>query len=69
SLYDNDKQQIVIFAESDVQWSLRKFNLELKKLLPPYMMPSKLVLLEKMPHTSNGKIDRVTLKKLLTEEN
>ncbi len=69
ALYDNEKQEIVIFAQSEIPWNLRKFNLELKKLLPPYMMPSKLYLLEKMPHTPNGKTDRVTLKKKLTEEN
>lgn len=69
ALYDNERQEIVIFAESEIEWSLRKFNLELKKLLPPYMMPSKLYLLEHMPHTPNGKLDRVTLKKKLTEEN
>jgi len=69
ALYDNDRQEIVIFAQSEKEWNLRKFNLELKKLLPPYMMPSKLHLLESMPHTPNGKIDRVTLKKRLTEEN
>lgn len=68
ALYDGEKQEIVIFAESDKEWNLRKFNLELKKLLPPYMMPSKLHLLESMPHTPNGKIDRVTLKKQLMEE-
>lgn len=68
ALYDNEKQEIVIFAQSDKDWNLRKFNLELKKMLPPYMMPSKLNLLDKMPHTPNGKIDRVTLKKLLSEE-
>ncbi len=68
ALYDNEKQEIVIFAESEISWNLRKFNLELKKLLPPYMMPSRLYLLEEMPHTPNGKIDRVTLKKKLTEE-
>ncbi len=69
ALYDSEKQEIVIFAESEIDWNLRKFNLELKKLLPPYMMPAKLYLLDSMPHTPNGKIDRVTLKKILTEEN
>ena len=68
TLYDSEKQEIVIFAESEKEWSLRKFNLELKKLLPPYMMPSRLYILDAMPHTPNGKIDRVTLKKQLTEE-
>ena len=33
------------------------------ELIPKYMLPSELVCLEKLPHTANDKIDRVTLKK------
>ncbi len=68
ALYDGEKQEIVLFVQSDVQWNLRKFNLELKKHLPSYMLPSRLVIVEQMPYTPNGKINRIELKKALTEE-
>ena len=41
---------------------------ELKKYIPKYMLPSKLVVMEAFPHTANDKIDRVTLKKSLETE-
>ena len=39
--------------------SLRKMNLELKQYIPQYMLPGKLVCMDKLPHTANDKIDRV----------
>ena len=52
-----------MFIESDEEFKLRKFNMELKKYIPSYMLPSDLVVTDKFPHTANDKIDRVTLKK------
>jgi acyl-CoA synthetase (AMP-forming)/AMP-acid ligase II len=37
----------------------------LKTKLPRYMIPNKIIKLENMPFTANGKIDRVTLTKNL----
>lgn len=68
AVYDSEKSEIVLFIESRDQWNLRKFNLELKKHIPSYMLPAKIHILDSLPHTPNGKTDRVTLKKLLTEE-
>ena len=34
---------------------------KLKEKMPRYMVPNKIIRLEQMPLTSNGKIDRVTL--------
>ena len=39
----------------------------LKTKLPRYMLPNKIIKLEQMPFTANGKIDRVTLKKWYEE--
>ena len=39
----------------------------LKEKLPRYMIPNKVIRLEEMPLTANGKIDRVTLKKRYQE--
>ena len=68
AVYDNKSQKIVLFTESCEALILRKVNLELKKFIPQYMLPGKLVVMDKFPHTANDKIDRVTLKKSLEEK-
>lgn len=65
AVYDEREQKIVLFVESCETLMLRKVNLELKKYIPQYMLPSRLVVLDRFPHTANDKIDRVTLKKSL----
>ncbi|KAG6058671.1 NRPS protein, partial [Claviceps sp. LM78 group G4] len=44
---------------------MKRIQMELKKLLqenlPPYMIPQRILVLEKMPLTTNGKIDRQAL--------
>lgn len=65
AVYDDKKQEIVLFVESCEALMLRRVNQELKKLIPKYMLPSKLVVMEHFPHTANDKIDRVTLKNSL----
>lgn len=67
AVFDEEKQHIVLFVESQVDFKLRKLNLELKKYIPNYMLPSELRVTDKFPHTANDKIDRVTLKKSLKE--
>lgn len=67
AVFDAPNEQIVLFVESCETLTLRKFNNELKKYIPKYMLPSKLVVMEKLPHTANDKIDRVTLKKSLSD--
>lgn len=65
AVYDEREQKIVLFVESCEALMLRKVNLELKKYIPQYMLPSRLVVMDRFPHTANDKIDRVTLKKSL----
>ncbi|MGN0164126.1 MAG: amino acid adenylation domain-containing protein [Candidatus Ornithomonoglobus sp.] len=66
AVFDAENERIVLFVESCYALVLRKFNNELKKYIPKYMLPGKLVVMEAFPHTANDKIDRVTLKKSLT---
>ncbi len=65
AVFDSDKQEIVLFVETKAQLTLRRFNLELKKRIPSYMLPGRLVPMEHLPHTANDKIDRVRLKAML----
>jgi len=65
AIFDAEHEQIVLFVETQGTLPLRRFNLELKKHIPAYMLPAKLIPMEKLPHTANDKIDRVTLKKTL----
>ncbi|MBP3580512.1 MAG: amino acid adenylation domain-containing protein [Clostridia bacterium] len=63
AIFDSENEKIFLFAETSHKLVLRKVNNELKKYIPKYMLPTELVCLEKLPHTANDKIDRVTLKK------
>ena len=62
-LYDEKRQKIVLFIEEDLEKAY--INDKISGLVPEYMLPGKVVSLEKMPINANGKIDRVKLKELL----
>ena len=68
ALFDEPHERIVLFVEGGCGLSLRKMNLELKQYIPQYMLPGKLVCMDRLPHTANDKIDRVTLRGTLKEE-
>ncbi|HJJ47113.1 MAG TPA: amino acid adenylation domain-containing protein [Methanocorpusculum sp.] len=63
-LYDEKQQKIVLFLEGDA----KEKHVEdgMKTLLPHYMMPNKIIILKKMPINSNGKTNRMKLKRYLT---
>lgn len=58
-IYDREKQQIVLFYTGDIKDA--DVANALKELVPDYMLPSKRVRLDNMPHNHNGKIDRTAL--------
>ena len=68
AVFDGDAEQIVLFVETRGTLPQRRFNLELKKYIPQYMLPGRLVPMEKLPHTANDKIDRVRLRQRLKGE-
>lgn len=67
AVFDAPNERIVLFVESCEPLVLRKFNNELKRYIPKYMLPGKLVVTDAFPHTANDKIDRVTLRKRVAE--
>ncbi|HAC15568.1 MAG TPA: hypothetical protein DCE78_06440, partial [Bacteroidetes bacterium] len=52
---------VVFHHEIDPQSQLSELREHLKKILPEYMVPNAIVVLEKMPLTTNGKIDKKAL--------
>lgn len=69
-MFSHETEEIFLFLETDAEIVQRKFNMELKKVLPAYMIPQKIVSMESFPHTPSGKIDRQLLKKqYITERN
>lgn len=62
ALLDEDKEELVLFLETEEEYTLRQINRELIKNIPKYMQANKLYRLEKFPYTKNGKIDKIRLK-------
>lgn len=65
-LYDSNKLRIVLFYSGSIEG--KEINERLKESLPDYMIPSKRVQLDSMPHNLNGKIDRQALKSVLERD-
>ena len=59
-LYDEKEQKIVLFLEQQI--SLEHVRAYLKTQIPEYMLPGKVISVNKIPLNSNGKIDRIKLK-------
>lgn len=62
-VYDETRQKIVLFYVGTI--TDKELVALLKDRLPRYMLPNRTVRLEEMPLMANGKLDRVTLKKML----
>lgn len=62
-LYDEERKKIVLCYLGDI--AEKELMSEMKWKLPRYMLPNRIVRLEEMPFTANGKIDRVRLKKII----
>lgn len=59
-VYDAMRQKILLYAQSTA--TAKKIQLALRQCLTDYMVPSKVIVLQQLPHNANGKIDRVALK-------
>ena len=61
-IYDKENSNIILYYVGDI--SETDLENELKNKVPRYMLPRKAIKLDEMPFTGNGKLDRVTLKKM-----
>lgn len=53
--------QLIGFFTSDVKEDLAQLRSQLEKTLPNYMVPSRLIQVDRIPLTANGKVDRAQL--------
>ena len=56
--------QIVSFISTSIAVDEKKVIADLKELVPEYMVPRKMYILESLPKNQNGKIDKIALKDL-----
>ncbi len=67
--YETSKAEIkAIFHENKGRYGYRRITVELRNRLPRYMIPNLIIKLDSIPMTANGKIDRVSLKKMYSEQ-
>ena len=66
-IYDTEESQIVLFYQGEGIDDEQVLSGAVKKL-PNYMVPNKIIKLDKMPHNANGKIDRTALKNICKGE-
>jgi len=62
-LYDELRSRIVLFIDREMQ--KEDIRQRLRDMVPEYMIPGKVVVVEAMPLNANGKIDRVKLKEFI----
>ena len=63
AVYDFGKKEIVFFYEAKNEQSVADFRKKIGKALPNYMIPTKYIHMDILPRNTNGKIDRLKLKK------
>ncbi len=67
ALYDAERHKIFLIVEPEdgVVPDIQGISDMLSNELPKYMIPNKIIIIDKMPINSNGKIDRLALKEQL----
>lgn len=63
-LYQAEKRKIILFCQlnAGVKKAGREIQSELRPKLSSYMLPGKVIVMERLPMSANGKIDRQALK-------
>ncbi|MDF2086158.1 non-ribosomal peptide synthetase [Bacillus pseudomycoides] len=59
--YNENERQLISYVETNVTRSRGEWHSLLKQFLPEYMIPARIINLNKMPMTQNGKVDRSSL--------
>lgn len=65
-IYDKASDKIVLYYVGEMD--MKELVTVLREKLPRYMIPNKVICLDEMPLTANGKLDRVALKNLFEKK-
>lgn len=63
-VYAADRKEIIAYCELEEALPFADFRAQLMGRLPAYMMPGKMITVERMPMNANGKIDRLYFNRL-----
>ena len=66
-MYDQFRSNIVLVYESSYEIPVTEFRTKLTKVLSKYMIPNKYIKIDRIPITASGKIDRVSLKRFISQ--
>jgi amino acid adenylation domain-containing protein len=61
-VYDENRKEIVMFYQNNVDIDYIEFRRRLSIFIPKYMMPARCIRMDELPKNANGKIDRLKLK-------
>ena len=64
-VYNSKKQVIILLYEGNIDEA--SIKAEVSKHVPEYMVPGKIIKLDKMPMNANGKTDRKLIKETYCE--
>ena len=65
--YDKERSKILMFFEGDI--AEKELSSELNAKLPRYMCPNVVIKVDSMPAMPNGKIDRLTVRRVYYDDN
>ena len=68
AVYRYEKKEIVLYYEREGELTDKDFRTAISKAFPAYMIPSVFIKMDELPRNTNGKIDRLMLKKLANED-
>ena len=66
-VYDSERKKLVLWYDGDLDE--KELTRELKGKLPRYMLPNRILRVDRLPFTANGKIDRTKLAEELKVKN
>jgi acyl-coenzyme A synthetase/AMP-(fatty) acid ligase len=66
-VYDQERKEIVMFYQAEKEIIIGEFRKRMLQFVPKYMLPTKYYMLDEMPLSASGKINRLKLQKQINE--